>query len=133
MAQTTGSAPKYVEVENLAVSVAVSGDTTLLEIPVEGINEVGIEVAVSTNNLDAFKVLGKMHKNAAYQTLYSASGDYTSPVGLVIGASGNLTAQAASTTGWLMLDVSPLCAVKITASAVTGAAAVDARAIGKGY
>lgn len=131
MSQETSSLPSSVLALNADVSVAVAGVTTLLEIPTENIRELGIEIAVTVNNLDAFEVHGKMHPSGAYHALYSAAGDYTSPVGLVIGTSGDLTAQAATTTGWIILDVAPLYAVKITASAVTGAATVTARAIGK--
>ena len=131
MAQTTSITPGKLVAENAAVSVAVAGTTELLDLLVEGINEVGIEIVVTVNNLDAFQVHGKVSKDSTYQVLYSAAGDYTTPVGLIIGTSGDLTAQAAATTGWIFLDVSPLYGLKIMASAVTGAATVTARAIGK--
>lgn len=131
MAQTTSVEPGRVVAESLDVSVAVAGTTTILEVPTAEIRELGIEFTVADNALDAFQVHGKMHPNGSFQVLYDAAGDYTSPAGLVIGASGDLTAQAAATTGWLFLDVSPLYAVKLVGSAAVGVAVVDVRAIGK--
>ena len=132
MAQELSTSPGFLLAQNKAVSVAVVGTTELLNLPVAGIEELGIEFSVTVNNFDAFEVHGKIHPDGDYRVLYNVAGDYTSPTGLIIGTSGDLTAQAATTTGWILLDVSPLYGLKIVASAVTGAATVTARAIGKG-
>lgn len=131
MAQTTGRTPKGIQAENAAVAVAVSGLTDLLYLPTAGLDEISIEVVVTANALDQFEVHGQVHPNGSYYALYSASGDFTTPVGLLIGTSGDLTAQAAGTTGWLIMNVAPLYAVLIKASAAAGIATVTARSTGK--
>lgn len=132
MAQSTSSLPRSVLAENLSVSVPAAGTTEVLTLPLDGITEVGIEFTVATQALDAFQVHGQMHPSGAFQALYDTAGDYTTPIGLVIGTSGDLTAQAAGTTGWIILDVAPLYALKIKVSAAADSAVVSVRAIGKG-
>lgn len=133
MAQVTSKTPKKILAENVGVTVAESGNTTLLELDTRDVSEVGVEVSVTGQDLDAFLIQGKVHPNGTYQTLYSAAGDFTSPEGLLIGASGDLTVLAAAASGWLLLDTRPLWAVKILASSgnVAGST-VTARASGKG-
>ena len=132
MAQTSSNTPGNVLASNVAVSVAATGNTEILDIITNGISELGIEIAVTVQALDAFIVQGRMSPNGTYQTLYSAAGDFTTPAGLVIDASGDLTVQAAASSGWLLLNVAPLYSVKILASAnAAGAATVTAYAIGK--
>jgi hypothetical protein len=131
MAQTQSTSSRRLIAENASVAVAVAGDTTLLELIVADINELGVSIAPTTNALDAFKVLGKFHPSGAFVTLYSTAGAYTSPAGLVVGASGDLTALAAAATGWLILNVTPLYAVRLDASAAVGISTVTTRAIGK--
>jgi hypothetical protein len=82
---------------------------------VDKVTEVGVSIVVAGQALDAFLVQGKFHPDAAFQTLYSAAGAYTSPAGLVKGASGDLTTQAVG-SGWIILDTRPLYALKLLAS-----------------
>ena len=48
-------------------------------------------------------------------TLYSTSADFTSPTGLLIGCSGDLTTQAAG-TGWFIMDVRGMYQVELYAT-----------------
>ena len=131
MAQNTSTTRGQLLADNVAVSVGTGAVTTLLDLPVADVDEVGIEVTPTTNAFDAFEVHGKFHPSGSYQTLYSSAGSFTSPVGLLIGASGDLTALAAASTGWLFIDTLPLYGLKVVASAAGGTATVTARAIGK--
>lgn len=132
MAQTQEVTSGGLSAANTAVTVAQSGNTTLLDLNVEHISALGIDIAVTGQDLDAFVVQGKMGRDSAYQTLYSAAADFTSPAGAVIDASGDLTVLAAAASGWLMLNTLGLAAVKILASSgnVAGST-VTVRAIGK--
>jgi len=134
MAQSTSKAPGRVEAKNEAVAVPSTGNTTLIEIEVDTVNEVGFAILPVTNALDAFLVQGKFHREGAFVTLYSAAGAFTSPAGLIVAASGDLTGLAAAATGWFIMDVRPLFAVRLQASAAAaGASAVSTFAQGRGY
>lgn len=130
MAQETHKNPRELAARNLAVSLPAAGNTIILELPVEGITNIGVQVDVTVQALDAFIIQGKFNASGAFVTLYSAAGSYTSPAGLLIGASGDLTAQAAGTTGWFLMDVRGLYAIKVLASAAVDSALVDAYAGG---
>lgn len=130
MSQITSVTPGRVLASNVGVSVPSVGNTVLLDIPAEDIFEVGIEILPTVQALDAFIVQGKFSPDGDFSTLYDAPGDFNAPSGLVLDASGNLTAQGAGTTGWLLLNVRPLYSVRILASG-NGASTVTARAVGK--
>lgn len=132
MAQVNGALPNRVMAYNLQVAVAQSGNTDLLEVVVDSVAVLGIDIAVTTNALDAFIIQGKMSPNTAYQTLYNAAADFTSPFGAVIDASGDLTTLAAAGSGWVLLNVLGFYSIKVQASCASGAGVVDIGAMGKG-
>lgn len=133
MAQTMEVTGRALSASNVGVTVAQSGNTTLLEVPVEQLSALGVSISVTGQDLDAFVIQGRMSRDDAYQTLYSAAGDFTSPAGAVIDASGDLTVLAAAASGWVMINTLGLYSVKVLASSgnVAGST-VTARAIGKG-
>lgn len=110
------------------VTVPGTGNTTLCTLDVNFVERLCIEVAVATQNLDGFVIKGRMHSGGSYLTLFDAAGDYTSPVGILIGASGDLTALAAGATGWFILDCLGFDQIQLLASAVANNAAVTIRA-----
>lgn len=114
---------RFKEASNLAVAVPASGNTTLLTIPVEGLERIFVQLDVTDNALDAFLIRSRCSKDATTTTLYSTSGAFTSPAGLLVGASGDLTAQAVG-SGWFIMDVRGLWDVTIQASG-NGAATVS--------
>jgi hypothetical protein len=83
-------------------------------IDVQGKQRIGFEVAVTTNTLNGFSILGRFHASGGYLTLYSVTADYTSPTGLLVGTSGDLTLQAVG-SGWFIMDTTGLESVKIQA------------------
>lgn len=133
MAQVNSVSPGRVQCNNLAVSVVQTGLTDLLEFNVDGIAEVGISIDVTVQALDAFSISGRMSPATAYQVLYNLAGDFTTPAGAVIDASGDLTTQAAASSGWVLLNVLGLYSLKVQASGGNATpSVVDAAAMGKG-
>ena len=131
--QTGGQTRQLLTATNLAVSVPAAGTTTLLEVPTAGIDTMGLSFDVTVQALDAFAITARFNADSAFVTLYSTAGSFTTPAGLLIGASGDLTTQAAGTTGWFVLYTRGLHSVKVTCSAnVAGAATVSVYAGGAG-
>ena len=121
-----GPKTRILRASNTALSVAASGTTTLLELDVKDIERIYVQIAPTVQALDAFSVQILPHSSGAYSTIASAAADFTSPTGLIVGASGDLTTLAAAATGWFIMDTRGLARVKITASAnVAGAATVS--------
>lgn len=98
------------------IAVPQAGNTTILEMNVKGLERLFAEIAVTVQALDAFRVDARAHEDGSYQTLYSTAANYTSPAGLLVGASGDLTVQAAGTSGWLILDVRGMESLRLQAS-----------------
>lgn len=116
---------------NAGVSVAAAGLTTLMELTDIGeIVRIFFQMDVTDAALDAFQIQGRPHGSVNYQSLYSTAGAFTSPAGLIIGASGDLTTQGAGTTGWFIMEVRGLRDIRIQASANTNPATVTAVACG---
>ena len=131
MAQDTSNTPGHVEAINASVAVPQAGNTAILTIRCDDTKEVGFGITVAGFALDTFLVQGQFHKDSAFVTLYSTALSFTSPAGLVVAASGDLTTQAVG-TGWLILDTKPLYAVKLLCSSVNAAGStVTATAIGQ--
>ena len=135
MAQSTSQHPRQdfsVFAKNEAITVVQTGNTDLIEVDTSCIEKLAVEAVVTGQALDAFVIQGKVHPESTYVTLKSVAGDYTSPTGVLLLASGDLTAQGASTTGWFLMDVRPFSSVKVLASSgnVAGST-VTARAIGR--
>lgn len=93
-----------------------SGVQDIMHFDVKGIKRLVLEISNITNNLAAFVVQGAPNQQAPWITIASLSTDYTVPKGLVIGASGDLTALAAGATGWIILDVEGFSDIKIQAN-----------------
>jgi len=114
--------------ENLAVAVPATGNTVLLIMPTLGMKNLGVEIKPTVHALDAFIIAARFGPNSDFVTLYSSAGQFTSPAGLLIGASGDLTALAAGATGWFVLDIRGLYEVRVSASSTTDGTLVDAYA-----
>lgn len=112
--------------ENDSVSVPNGSVTDLLDIPTDRLSRIGVQVKVAVQALNAFVIRAKMHPSGDYMTLYSTSIAYTSPTGLLIATSSDLTALAAGSSGWFVLDVSGLYAVQVQVEAAVSSAVVTA-------
>ena len=91
-------------------------------INVNGIQQLNVEAAVVGQSLTAFQVLGQVNNSGTYQLLYSTSSDYTSPKGLLIGTSGDLTSIASGTSGFFQMTVRGFynIQIKVTAASTGG-------------
>jgi hypothetical protein len=107
-----------------AVACPATGNTALLTISTAGLERLFVQISVATQALDAFLIQGRAASGASFVTLFSAAGDFTSPAGLMVDASGDLTTLAASGTGWFVMDVRGLYEVKLLASGAVDSAAV---------
>ncbi len=124
--QTFSEKVRILRASNVSLSVATTGNTTLLDLDVKDLERIFVQIAPTVQAFDAFVIQIQPHTGGAYSTIASAAADFTSPTGLVVGASGDLTTLAAAATGWFILDVRGLARVKILASAnAAGAATVS--------
>lgn len=107
--------------QETGVPVAVAGTTEVAVIGVQGFEQLGFVVSnwVTGGDLDAFAVQYLFHPDGDYQTVASASGDYTTPNWPVLAASDDPTTLAGGSTAMIVLDVRGVYSVKITASANT--------------
>lgn len=114
------------------VAVPASGNTDIVEFDVTQISRLALElINGGANALDAFIIQGKVNPAGNYVTLLSAASDYTSPAGIVVDASGDLTVLAGGATGWLILDVLAFAKIRVQASAnVSGATTLSVNAGG---
>jgi hypothetical protein len=119
MAQTVSRTGGQLRLElaaaNVGVVIPATGSTNVLTVPVYGMTNLGVQVVVGVHALDGFAISARFHRDADFVTLYSSAGSFTTPAGLLIGASGDLTAQAVG-TGWFILDVRGLYEVRVSAS-----------------
>lgn len=107
-----------------SVSVDVTDSlTTVLNINANDFSTLGFEVTESAgvHALDQFVINARFNSGGTYQTLYSASGDYASPSGLLVGTSGDLTTLAASATGWAIMDLDGVEDIQIRAASSNAA------------
>jgi len=131
MAQVTSKEPGRIIAENVSVTVALTGNTVLLEVPLDDIDQLGIEVSSVTQAFDAFIFEGRMSPNGAYQTIKSAA--WNTPGGLLLATSGDIAALAAGASGFVVLDVRGLYSARFQASKAVADSAATIRAIGKGH
>jgi hypothetical protein len=128
--RTGGQVSPHLTAKNDSVSVPASGNTTVLELMTLGLKRIAAEFSNVGFVLDAFIIQAKFHPDGDYRTIYSAAGAYTSPAGLLVAASGDLTVLADAATGWFILDVIGVFAIRVQASANGGTTLLSARAMG---
>lgn len=101
-------------------TLVASGNQTVADIVVEGHEYLTIDVAVATQNLDAFIVNGKAHPDGTFRQLTNAI--TATPGGIVIAASTTFASIAAAGGGTAVLLVKGLHSVQIQASAASDGA-----------
>jgi hypothetical protein len=90
-----------------------------------GCERLAISFVVGAANLSAFTVEYQFNSDGGWASIASATANYTTPAGVIIKASGDLTGAASgSTVHYLILDVRGAYAVRLkaagTSSTVTG-------------
>lgn len=132
-AQVDRSTPEAIYSHNLNVSVAGSGNTELINMSLPGTVTVlcHVDNNASGQDLDAFEIKAKGHSLASLATMYSESGDYTSPIGILKGAGieddtvGDLTVIETGEVGWFLMETKSVVQMSIEASAASDSATVD--------
>jgi len=110
--------------------------------PVLGINTLNVECKVTVQDLDQFEIRARAGTNGTYQTLASASGDYTSPTGFleyvnqfttatgVTTADDDLTTTAALESAAFRMDVTAFDSIQIWAACSTTGGTVTTEGVG---
>lgn len=120
----------FVHVESEVTTVPATGNTTILEVETLGDDRLYVSFSVATQNLDAFVIQVKANEADTYQSLYSTTGDYTTPDGILVGVSADLTTLAAGSSAWFILETKGIYKVRLQASAVANSASVTLHARG---
>lgn len=117
---TSPNARVIVGAKSLAIPITtvLSAGTLLELLSLNGVRRVWASFLLSVHALNAFAVQAKFHPDGAYVTIASAAGDYTSPGGIIVGASGDLTSLSAA-NGWISVDTTGLCGLRIQASSAS--------------
>ncbi len=102
---------------SFSATITNSGATEICRFAVNG-RRIGAEVLVATNTLAAFEIHAQFHPNGAFISLFSTSGHYTSPSGVLVGASGDLTGQVAG-SGFFLMDVDGISQLLIKANSAS--------------
>jgi len=90
--------------------------TTLVDYVVASMKRVGINIANAGTLTDQFVLQAQFVEDGAWHTLFNTAGDFTSPAGILVGASGDLTAIADATSGWFILDTDGIFAIRLRAA-----------------
>jgi len=77
--------------------------TTVGEYPVGDMDGVGFHISNAGVLIDQFVIQAQFYDAGPWETMFSAAGDYTSPLGILIGTSGDLTGIADAATGWFII------------------------------
>jgi hypothetical protein len=95
----------------------VDASEDVVTIRCRDMEELFLSFVVGTANLGAFTVEYRVAAEGGWFTVASAAGDYTSPTGVILGASGDLTTAASgATVHWLNLSVKAVHDVRIKAA-----------------
>ena len=99
-------------------STDVDGSLTLIgtAIDVIGYDRIMVDVLPGAAAFTAFSILISAD-GTTYSTAYNTSGDFTTPSGILVGTSGDLTILGAATHGWFILDVTGVNSIQIKAQA----------------
>jgi hypothetical protein len=117
--------------ETTGISVG-TGETDLQTFDISNNVSLGVRVSnTGSNAFNDFNIYCKFHANdPAWTLLYTSSTDYTTPVGFLQAASGDLTALSAGSSGWFTMDVVDFHNVKITGQG-TGSTTATVRGVAK--
>lgn len=131
MAQSQFKTPGSVEASNVLTDIPATGNTTLLEIDVNDIDQLVVELVTSADQAaDVFTVQAKVHPNSDYVSILTAI--TATPGGLVVFSTGTLASQAAGTSALCVLNVSGFFSLKFIGSAAVDGEDLTIRARGRG-
>lgn len=102
--------------KSVCTAIPAAGTTDILEVMTLGLKNIGVYFDVATNDLDGFVVSVKFHPDDTFHSLYTAIDATPTESPLIIAASGTLASTAAAGSGWFLMDVRGIYAVKIGVS-----------------
>lgn len=125
--QYSSAKPRAVRyAKNVGVTVPLATTDTILEmVGLDMETQFCFAVTPAVHAFDACTIAVKFHADGPYVTIASIATDYTSPTGLMVKASASLVTLASGTTGWAIVNITGVCAVRVQASAATGAGTAD--------
>ena len=109
------AAPAY-RVNDIVAAVVPAVSTLIGTLHTQGAERLFVELPLTVAALTGFAIKARATPDADYVTLYDVPGDFSSPKGILIGASGDLTSLSAASTGWFIMDVRGLESVQIYAT-----------------
>ena len=118
----TGGAPAgtqqdpFLQAKSIVTAIPAGSDTDILEIYTLGLARIGVFFDVTTNAIDKFIVSARFHPDDTFHQLYDAIDATPTESPLVSAASGTLASTAAAGSGWFLMDVRGIYAIKITVS-----------------
>ena len=74
-----------------------------------------VKLTVATAALTNFAISARATVAATYDTLYNTTADFTTPKGVLVGCSGDLTLQGVG-NGWFLMDVRGMESVRLHAT-----------------
>jgi len=121
---------RYAEFTAAANALDNSGSQDVFSLDVAGLVRIAIHITVATNALAAFAIKGLVSEaDTTYVTLKSTAGQFTSPSGILIDTSGDLTAQAVG-EGWFVLNVAGFAKIKIFANSAGASSTIALKGSG---
>lgn len=112
-----GFGGRFVGTQKL-ISLASESLVTLTEVQSRDLTDRFNATIINSGGVafDQFEIQGKVHPNGPYITLFNTSGEFTTPIGILLGASGDLTALAGGATGWFILNGVGFQSIRIQAA-----------------
>lgn len=110
-----GPAAAQQSIRSNTVTVALGTTDEVLSFLPGGARTFGATVVVGGQALDAFQINVKYHADDSFHTVYDTAAEFTTPIGILIGTSGDLTTAAVG-SHWFILETRGVYAVQIKAS-----------------
>lgn len=124
--------PGAVRVDRELELLAADGSQTVLDVIVDDLAFLAISAHVDVGGpLSAFSIIGNVTPDEiGGLTLASVAADYTSPSGVIVDASGDLTVLADQ--GWVLVNVTGFYRIRVEVTAGADINPLYIRATGKG-
>ena len=112
------------------ITVPAAGNTELGVITVGNDETIYCSIGVTGQALDGFIISVRAHEDDSFQTLFSTTSHYTTPVGPMKATSSDLTGLSAGSNGFFLLETRGFWQIKLEASAAANNAIVSIYAHG---
>lgn len=103
--------------ERAQTIVEVTASLTILDtIVVTDYDALAVHIDNADVTFDQFEIAGNVVRDGTFEILFNAAVDFTSPAGIMIGASGDLTALANGAQGWFLLYPKGFYSIRVRAA-----------------